>query len=184
MPYRRGLSSSLVLPGCISAIVMAVISCCLLGGLAVLPAFVTQIPEPLAADPAQPDLAVVVQESFLKRVIAEVLPESLAEAAELDVQADNRFVITSRMDLLLVDLDVQITLLFGVEAGQIKFSLESLETGGYDLAELLNINIDALTEMISQAAQDQIAAGLGAKAYFLSVTTTDDAVVLRARWEP
>ena len=182
MPYRRGPSSALILPGCISAVVMAVVSCCLLGGLAVLPAFVTEIPESPAADPAQPDLAIVVQESFLKRVVAEVLPESLAEAAELDVQAGNRFVITSRMDLLLVDLDVQITLLFGVEAGQIKFSLESLETGGYNLADLLNVNIDALTDMISQAVQDQISAGLGAEAYFLSVATTDDAIVLRARW--
>ena len=170
--------------GLLAAVIMAAVSCCLLGALAALPALTTEVPPPPAPEPGKPDLTVIVLESFMNRMLTQALPDTLSGVAELDVQPGNRLVVTTKVDLLLAKLDIVITLAFGVEGGQARFTLESLEAGGQDFTELFDINIDALTDQISEALQQQIVAGLGADAELLSIVTTEDQLIIEARWVP
>jgi hypothetical protein len=173
---------SRLLYGLVAAVVMAALSCCLLGALAALPALTTEVPPPPTPEPGEPDLTIIVLESFMNRMLVQTLPNTLSDVAELDVQPGNRLVVTTEVDLLLTDLDIVITLVFGVEGGQARFTLESLEAGGQDFTELFDVNIDALTDQMSRALQQQIVAGLGANAELLSIVTTDDQLIIRARW--
>jgi hypothetical protein len=170
--------------GVLAAVIMAAVSCCLLGALATLPALTTEVPPPPAPEPGEPDLTVIVLESFMNRMLVQTLPDTLSEVAELDIQPGNRLVVTTKLDLLLADVDIIITLVFDVEGGQARFALESLEAGGRDFTELFDINIDTLTEQMSRALERQIVAGLGANAELLSIVTTEDELIIEARWGP
>jgi hypothetical protein len=180
--YSNRSEPSRLLFGLVAAVVMAALSCCLLGALAALPALTTEVPPPPGPEPGQPDLTVIVLESFMNRMLAQTLPDTLSGVSELDVQPGNRLVVTTKLDLLLTDLDIVITLLFGVETGQARFTLESLEAGDYDLADLFDVNTDTLTEQMSKALQQQIVAGLGTNVELVSIVTTDDQLIIQARW--
>jgi hypothetical protein len=175
---------SLITFGCLGALVASLLSCCLLAGLAMLPIFTGTVPPPPAADATRPDITIIVPEEFLVRSLTDVLPEGLSGEATFDIQPANRMVFQGKFDLFLVELDVNAAFRLLVQGGQLQFTIESLEAGGQDFAELFGTSIESLTAQMSDLMQEQIETGLGAGAQILAIETTDQELIIEARWEP
>jgi hypothetical protein len=184
-PYRTTADRSPILLGCLGAVLMSALSCLALAALAVAPALTDVVPPPPAPDPARPDITVVVAESYLNRAATDALPTTVPGEAALDVQPGNRLVVTAAFDLELVELQVVIALRLAVEAGMLQVTVESIETAGYDIIDLVDLigaDSSALSAKLSAAIQEQIEAGLGAGAQLLGITTDDEHISITARW--
>lgn len=182
MESRRADTLNPLWMGCLGAVIVALISSCMLVGLMVAPAFDARLPPPPGTNEAAPDISIFVQEAYLDRMLTGALPGSLGDGASLDVRRDNRLVISASADLLLAEIDVVITLSMSAENGELVLGIESIETGGQDILELLNVNLDALARSMSQMVQDQVEAGLGEGARVLGVRMEDDQMIMTARW--
>ncbi len=174
---------SLVLFGCLGALLMGLLSCCLLGALSVLPVFSGSVPAPPEANPTRQDITIIVLETFMQRSLADALPENVADRATFDIQPGNHLVFGATVNLLLIDLDIRATLRLAVEDGQMRFAIESLDAGGQELTDLFGGNLDALTSQMGQLAQEQIETGLGPGARLLAIETDEQHLIIRARWE-
>ena len=173
-----------ILLGCVGAVVMGLLSCCVLGGLAAAPALTGSVPPPPAPDPTQQDLTIIVAEEFLNRMLTDSLPGGGSGKATMDVQPNNRLVVTAKFDLLLTELQVVTVVLLTAEAGQLQIAVESLEAGGEDLLGLLGVDGSELTGAMSGVIQEQIVAGLGEGAQILELTTNEEQIIIMARWAP
>jgi hypothetical protein len=171
-----------ILSGCLGALVMSLVSGFLLLLLAFGPALGGTVPAPPPDDPAQPHVTVIVGEPYINRVMAESLPGGDSTEARLDIQPDNRMVFTADVNLLLVEVNVVVTLRLTADAGQLRLELVSVEAGGSDLMELIDMDASALTDAISDAIQDQVEAGLGEGAQIMDIRTDDQHLVIVARW--
>lgn len=183
-PGRVDADRTPILLGCVGALVMSMLSCCVLSGLAMLPALSESIPPPPVPDATRPDLTIVVEEYYLNRAVTEALPGGGAGKATLDVQPGNLLVTTAKFDLLLAEVEVVVTVRLTAEDGQVQLTLVSAEAGGEDLLELLGVDADGLTQAISGEIQRQIEAGLGEGARLLGIATDEERIIITARWEP
>ena len=171
-----------LLLGCVGALLASIISCCALTGLAMAPALGGSVPPPPAPDPARPDITILANEQFMNRMVTDALPEAIPAEAELDVQPGNRLVVRAKVDLLLTEVDVEMSILLAVQDGRVQFTVERFEAGGQDLVELLGVDADELTQTMGEAMQKQIEAGLGPGAQLMSITTDDENLIITARW--
>ena len=181
-PERR--TRGPLLTGCAAAVIVSVLSCCLLTGLAVSPALTTSVQPPPVTDPTEPDLTVVVEEAFLHRTLTEALPEPVSRGASVEVRQDNRLVMALEVDLLFRQLELVITMHLSARDGDLNVRMESVEAAGYDLLDLLGVDREALGRLMDQAIQRQVEAGLGEEARILGVTTGDHQLVITARMAP
>jgi hypothetical protein len=168
--------------GCLGAALTGLLSLCVLVGVAGGAFTGETVPSPPVANPTQPDITVVVEEAYIRRALTEALPAS--GEASLDIQPDNRLVVTARFDLMLVDLDVIARLRLLVESGELDVVVESIEAGGQDILGLIGMNGDELARTMGAALQQQIEAGLGEGAQLLDLVTDDDHITFTARWAP
>jgi hypothetical protein len=171
-----------ILLGCVGALIMSMLSCCALSGLAVSPAFGGSVPSPPAADPTQPDITMKIREQFINRALIEALPDAVPVKGELDVQPGNRLVFNGEFTILVVKVPVEMTLLLTFEGGQLRIEVESIEAAGYDLGETIGLDASSLTDALSGPMQEQIEAGLGPGAQIMDITTDDEHIIISARW--
>ena len=171
-----------ILLGCAGALLMSVISCCLLTGLGFAPALSASVPPSPTDDPSQRDVTIHVRESFLNRAISEAFPTAIPGEAEMDVQPNNRLVITARFDLMLVKLEIVTTVILSSENGEIRIRVESVEAGGANILELLDVDLDELTDSTSGVIQKELESGLGEGSVLLGITTDDSRITIVARW--
>jgi len=185
MSYRdSGSGQGPLLTGCLAALIVSLLSCALLTGLAVSPAFTTPVPPPPVSNPADRDLTVVVKEAYLQRTLIETLPAAVSEGASLEVRDDNRLVISTAFDLLIHRLEIVITIHMRAQNGELNVRIEAIEAQGYDIIDLLGVDREALGRRIDQAIQGQMEAGLGEDARILDLTMRDRQVVITARLAP
>ena len=182
MENRPGDARRTVLMGCLGAMVMGMLSCCVLLGLAIAPALDTTVPPPPISDPVKPDITIIVQEAYLDRMLTSALPGPLADGASLDIRGDDRLVISASFDVLLTELDVIITLRMFAQGGELQIGMEGIETGGVDVLDLLQVDREALGQRMSDAIQGQVEAGLGQGAEVLGVRMEENQIVITARW--
>lgn len=182
MTAKQSDTRTLVLTGCLGAIIVGVFGCCLLAGLAMAPAFRYEVPPPPVSDASHPDITVVVQEAFLDRMLTAPLPAPLSEGASLDIQGDDRLVISGRFNVLTQELEVVITLRMFVQSGRLQIAVEGVEAAGQDLLDLLNIDWETLGRRMSQAIQGEVEAGLGEGAQILGLRMDEDRIIITARW--
>lgn len=161
---------------------MSLLSCCALTGLGMVPALTDSVPPPPPPDPAQHDIAIVVRETYVNRALTDALPGGGSGEARLDVQPDNRLVVTADFDLLLTKLQVVITIRLTAEAGLVQLTIESLEAGEQDILDLLGVDPSALTQSMSGVIQEQIEAGLGEGAQIHRIFTDDEHLTITARY--
>ncbi len=173
-----------LLTGCVAAVLVSVLSCCLLSGLAMSPALTASVELPPVTDPTEPDLTVVVEEAFLHRTLTDALPAAVSQGASVEVRPDNRLVMATEFDLLFTRFELIITILLSAQDGDLNVRMESVEAGGYDLLDILGVDRDALGRLMDQAIQGQVEAGLGEGARILGVTTGDRQLVVTARMAP
>jgi hypothetical protein len=168
--------------GCIGAVVMSLVSSCLLALVAVGPALGGTVPPPPAADATRPDITMMMREQFMNRALIEALPENLPVKGEMDVQPGNRLVFEGEITILVAKVPVVMTLGLDVESGQLRVTLESMEAAGYDIMELTGMDASALTERISGPLQEQIEAGLGPGSQIMSISTDEEQLIITGRW--
>jgi hypothetical protein len=156
--------------------------CCLLAGLAVAPALNRTVPAPPASNPGRPDITIIVQESYLNQALTEALPGQVPGEAKLDVRSDNRLVVITEFDLLLQKLQVVVTLRLSAQDGQLQIVMDSVEAGGYDILNLLDVDGETLGRAMSRPIQRQVEAGLGEGARILGVSTDEEQMVITAKW--
>ncbi len=170
--------------GLITAAVTCPLALCLVVGLALAPALdASAIPAPPESNPSQPDLTLRVAEAYLNEAAAGAVPGTTAGETFLDVRPGNALVTTVDFDLLLINLRLIITARISVEAGRITLAIDSIETGGRNVLDLIGVSGIAVGEGITTAVQEQLEAELGPGARLLDITTTEDEVVITARWE-
>jgi hypothetical protein len=148
----------------------------------VSPALGGALPSPPVPDPSQEDITIIVKEAYLNQVLTGALPGSVPGKATLDVQPGDLLVIRTTFDLLLQELEVNVTLRMGVEAGKLQLGLEGVEAGGQDILDLLGVDREALGEEMSRAIQGQVEAGLGEGAQILGVRMDEEHIIITARW--
>ena len=182
--YRAPADRAPILLGCVGALVMSIISCCVLTGIGFAPALTASVPPSPTDDPSQRDITIHVRESFLNRAISESIPTTIPGEAEMDVQPNNRLVVTARFDLMLVKLEIVTTIILSAENGQIRIRVESVEAGGADVLGLLGVNPDEITDTMSDAIQEQLESGLGEGSQLLGIVTDEDRITIVARWAP
>lgn len=166
-----------------SVVLFALLSCCFVAALAVVPAFGASLPAPPAIDPARPDLTILVEEAYISDMLDEALPNGISGEAELDVRPGNELVVIASFDLLLFRLEVIVNAGIAVESGQVEVWVKSVETGGRDILELINVDQVTLGRDFTGAIQRGLENELGPGSRLLSITTTDEQVILAARWE-
>jgi len=182
MESRRANSLAPVWMGCLGAAIVSIVASCGVLGLMLAPALGGPLPAPPEPDPTRPDITIYVQESYLDRMLTSALPASMRDSAELDVQSDNRLVLTANVNLLLAELDVTIVLTMAAENGELQVGIESIEAAGGDLMELLDINEESLSDMMGATIQDQVEAGLGEGARILGVQMDEERIIITAWW--
>ena len=182
MESKQANALTPVLAGCLGAALVAIVSSCALVGLLLAPALSGPLPPPPAPDPAAPDITIFIQEAYIDRMLTGALPASMRESADLDIRSDNRIVLTANIDLLLAELDVTITLSLFTENGELKIGIESIEAGGANLMDLFDVDEESLSDMMGEAMQDQIEAGLGEGAQIVGVRLEEERIVITARW--
>jgi hypothetical protein len=127
-------------------------------------------------------MTIVVRETYVNRALTEALPGGGTGEARLDVQPDNRLVVTADFDLLLTKLKVVITIRLTAEAGQVNLTVESLEAGDLDVFGLLGVDPNSLIQSMSGTIQEQIEAGLGEGARVHGIRTDDEHLIITARY--
>ena len=184
MSGPRGVASERrpIVLGCVGALVMSMVSCCALAGLATSPAFGEAVPSPPSADRLLPDVTMLIREQFMNRALIEALPEAVPVKGELDVQPGNRLVFSGEFTLLIAKVPVVMTLFLTFEGGQLRIAVESIEAAGYDLTELTGMDASSLTDSLSGPLQKQIEAGLGPGAEIMGISTDDEQIIITARW--
>jgi len=188
-PHPATPNRSPILLGCVGAVVMSMLSCCALAGLAVVPALGSSMPPlgssmppPPVPNPTRPDVTIIVAEPYLNRALTDSLPGTVQGKTTLDVQPGNRLVVTAMFDLALTEVQVVTTLHLAAEAGQIQIVVESIEAGGHDILRLLGTDSDALSQAMSAAIQEQVEAGLGKGAQVMGIVTNEERITVTARW--
>lgn len=182
MESKRANNLAPVWTGCLGAALVGIISSCGLLGMMLAPALGGPLPAAPMPDSAKPDISIYVQEAYLDRMLTSALPTSMGDSADLDVRGDNRLVLTASIDLLLAELDVAITLTMFAENGDLRLGIESIETAGGDLMDLLNLDEEGLSDMMGGTIQEQVEAGLGEGARILGVETDEERIIITARW--
>ena len=169
------------------ALVMALLSsCCLLCaviGLAAVPALNRELPPLPVVDAAQPDITLLVEETYIGERVSSALPAAIGGSPHLDVRPDNRVVVNLNFSLLIVRLEVGVHSLLAVEDGQLRVHVERIETGGHNLLELIGIDQLSLGDEITGTIQRVLERELGAGSRLLAIRTDEQRVVLTARWE-
>jgi hypothetical protein len=182
MRTQRTFNHRPILLGCLGAAIMGVLSCCALVAVSVSPAMDGSLPPRPVPDPNQEDIAIIVREAYLNRVMSESLPGPMKDAATLDVQPGGLLVITTSIDLVIQELKMTVTLRMGVEDGKLQLALQSIEAGGEDILDLLGVDGEALGQAMSEAIQSQVEAGLGEGAQILAITMDEEHIIITARW--
>jgi len=182
MESKRANTLAPVWTGCLGAAIVGIVTSCGLLGLILAPALGGPLPAPPISDPAKPDITIYVQEAYLDRMLTSALPASMGDSADLDVRSDNRLVLTAKIDLLLAELDVAITLTMFAENGELRLGIESIETAGGDLMDLLDLDEEGLSDMMGGTIQEQVEAGLGAGARILGVEMDEERIIITAHW--
>jgi hypothetical protein len=180
--YHASPDRTPVTLGCVGAVVMSLLSCCALAGLALAPALSESIPAPPAPDPARADITIIVAEPYLNRALTDALPGAVPGTATLDVRPGNRMVATAMFDLELIQVQVVTVARLAVEGGQLQVTVESFEAEGYDITSLLGVDSSGLSRAVGEAIQGQIEAGLGAGAELLGIVTDEGHLTITARW--
>lgn len=174
-------------PAWILALVSFVLSCsfsvCLVMGLAALPALSATVPPAPESNLTQPDLTLFVQEAYISDMVGHVLPESVNGETTVDVQPGNVIVVATDMKLLIVRLNVLFHVGVAVADGQIQVWIERIETGGRNLLDLIGVDQFTLGQAITERIQSGLEAELGEGIRLLDITTSEDQVILTARWE-
>jgi hypothetical protein len=167
----------------VMVLLSGVCSLCAMVALAAAPAFSGQIRPLPVVDPTRPDLTILVEESYINDMVREAMPAALGGDAQLDVQPDSRIVVTMDFSLVIIRLEVAIHIRIGVEDGHVRASVESIETGGMDLLDLVGTDQITLGEQFTGAIQKVLEDELGPGARLLTLTTDESRVILTARWE-
>lgn len=157
------------------------LACCVLSGLALLPALSETPPETSAGDPAGHDITIMVKESYLNKNLTALLPENGLRGATLDVQPGNRLVTTANFQIFVVSLDLRLTARIAVVAGEIEIAVEDIETGGLSILELLGMDNVTLGKNFTQALREQLENELGEGSQLLDITTDEEHIILKAR---
>lgn len=165
----------------IAALLIAPLALCAVVGLTIAPALGQSVPPGPEVDPTQPDITIRVKENYLNSALTEVLPK--AGTATLDVRPGNQLVITSEFDLFLINLRVIVTAGVSVEEGRIQIWVDSIETGGENIFDLLGVDNVTLGEDLTDTVQEQLEAELGEGAQLLQITTDEEHIILTARWQ-
>ncbi len=165
------------------AALSGVFSLCLVVALAAGPALGKSVPALPLVDTSRPDLTINVEEAFISEMVGGALPGNIGGDFVLDVQQGNLIVTTIDFDLLFISLQVVVKAAIAVEDGAIVVRVESIDTGGQDLLDLLGKDQLVLGEDVTRAIQDVLEDELGEGAELLSISTDDARVILTARWE-
>ncbi len=170
--------------GVVVFLLMGSLSCCGVFAIAMAPALSISVPPPPEADPQRADLTIYVGESYLNEAVSAALPGTTAGETDLDIQPGNQIVTTADFDLLITTLQVLVTARIGVEDGEVAVWVESIEAGGSDILDLLGVTGIEVGESITGSIAERIEKELGAGAQLLDITTSEEEVILTARWEP
>ncbi|MFP4344550.1 MAG: zinc ribbon domain-containing protein [Anaerolineales bacterium] len=165
-------------------LLMGAVSCFGVFATALAPALSVSIPPPPEAAPQQEDLTIYVGERYLNEAVSGALPGTVPGQAHLDVRPGNQIVSTADFNLLLTTLQVLVTARIGVEDGEVAVWVESIEAGGSDILELLGVSAIEVGESITGSIAARIEEELGEGAQLLEITTSEEEVILKARWEP
>jgi hypothetical protein len=169
--------------GLISLVLSSIIVLCVVLGIALAPAFSDDVPPLPDVDPEKPDLTILVREAYISDMLGEVLPQGVEGEAVLDVRPGNELVTTIDFTLLIVRLTVIVDAGIAVENGEVVVWVESVETGGRDVLDLVGIDQITLGEDITGRIQQGLEEELGEDARLLAIETDETHVILTARWE-
>jgi hypothetical protein len=181
-PFER----TLILTGCLVALVACLLSSCALVAIAFAPAFSGTVPSSTGSDPGQHDLTVIVREAYLNHEVTNSLPTSVPGTVTLDVQPGNRLVATAVFDLALTKLRVVTVLRISATAGRMQVTVLSVDVAGHELmslANLIGLSGSKLGESMGGTIQDRIEEGLGQEAQILEVSTDETQLTIKAELE-
>lgn len=181
---HAGSARTLILTGCLVALVTALVSSCALVWLAFAPALGDTVPAASGSDPDQHDLTVIVKEAYLNQEVTHSLPTSVPGTVTLDVQPGNRLVATAMFDLALTELRVVTVLHISAAAGQIQVTVLSVDVAGRELmslANLIGVSGTTLGQSMGGTIHDRVVQGLGEGARIVEVSTDDAQLTIRAR---
>jgi hypothetical protein len=174
-------------PAWLVAVVTAIVSgacfLCVVLALAAGPAFGTALPPLAPEDPTRPDITILVEEAYISDMVSSGLPDAIDGDAALDVQPGNLIVTTIDFQLLIIRLQVVVNSRIAVEEGRIGVKVESIETGGQDLLDLIGMDQLVLGEDITGVIQNVLEDELGEGVRLLAIATDEARVILTARWE-
>lgn len=165
----------------IALALMACLSCCGVLAVGVWPSLGETPPAALVGDPAGPDIAILVRESYLKRNLTAILPDKGLKEASLDVQPGNLIVTTARFDALFVTLELKIVAHISVVNGEIVIEVQEISTGGQNLMDFLGLSEVTVGENFTGALREQLENELGADSQLLDISTDEDHIILKAR---
>ena len=180
---RRATGRPAWLVAAVTAVVSGACFFCIVAALAVGPAFGGSVPSLAPEDLTRPDLTILVEEAYISDMVSAALPDAIDGDAMLDVQPGNLIVTTIDFQLLIVRLQVVVNSRIAVEGGRIGVGVESIETGGRNLLDLIGMDQLVLGEDITGAIQDVLEDELGEGVRLLAVSTDETRVILTARWE-
>ena len=165
----------------ITLALMACLSCCGVLAVGVWPSLGETPPAALVGDPAGPDIAILVRESYLNRNLTAILPDKGLTDASLDVQPGNLIVTTARFDALFVTLELKIVAQISVVNGEIVIKVQEVSTGGQNLMDFLGLSEVTVGENFTSALRQQLENELGAGSQLLDISTDEDHIILKAR---
>lgn len=181
---RPSLSNQLWLVGCIGALVGLALGMCGFGLVALAAMWGGVSLQTIAPpDSTQPDITITVQEEFFAQMLTQSLPAGLGQDLKLDVQPDNRLVLSGRWKTTFFgqapEGDVSVPITLTAAGGQLVVEIQYDNVSGFTLGGIG----ETLSERISAIINEQVKAGLGQNAYIMSVVTDDKQLVIRARWQ-
>jgi ribosomal protein L40E len=154
---------------------------CAIVGLAVGSAFgdtVAALPE---VDPSSPDLTLYVGEHYVGAMLDEGLPGGIETETTLDVKPNNLLVLTSRLDLLLVQPEIVITSRLFVVDGRIQIVVEDVKAGEHDIFRLIGMDGWTLGDELVGVVQSGLERELGPGSRLLDITTDENWIIIKAR---
>jgi hypothetical protein len=184
----RDLTSggTLVLTGCLVALVTGLLSSCALLTIAFAPAFSDTLPTSAGLIPGQHDITIIVKETYLNQELTSSLPTSVPGTVTLDVQPGSRLVATAVFDLELTELRVVTVLRIFAADGRMQVTVLSVDVAGRELmglAGLIGVSGSELGQSMSGTIQDRIEEGLGEGAEILTVSTDEEQLTIKAALE-
>lgn len=177
-PTTRG--SAPYLAAAIIGILTSVLTFCLVMGLVIASASDAVVPAVPAIDPNSANLTVRVAEEYLNDAVTQALPDGVPGKATVDVQPDQRLVVHATFPLLLLELKVNVRMHIAVVANQIRITVESVETGGHEILDLIGVDKLTLGENLSAALTTRLEEELGEASRVLDITTDDQYIILIA----